>query len=45
MPKDNTNKEWDWKSDYDWTDPEDVPYETQEEESPMQDLKEVVYGK
>ena len=29
MPKDN-NKEWDWKSGYDWTDPEDVPYETHE---------------
>ena len=29
MPKEN-NKEWDWKSGYDWTDPEDVPYETQE---------------
>ncbi len=30
MPKDNTNKEWDWKSGYDWTDPEEVADETQE---------------
>lgn len=40
------NNEWDWKKEFDWTDPDDVPYETKEdEESPMEDLKEVVYGK
>ena len=35
------NNEWDWKKEFDWTDPDDVPYESKEDE----DLKEVVYGK
>ena len=26
------NNEWDWKKEFDWTDPDDVPYESKEDE-------------